>query len=84
MRTIAVHGFRRIGRPLVKAALRDGPWSPASISDVEDPVTLAALFEFDSNYGRWPTPRDVLPRTNDAAAHAPVTSPGMPGVRHAN
>jgi glyceraldehyde 3-phosphate dehydrogenase len=56
MGTIAVHGFGRIGRPLVKAALRDGLWSPASISDVKDPVTLAALFEFDTNYGRWPTP----------------------------
>lgn len=56
MGTIVVHGFGRIGRPLVKAALRDGLWSPAAISDVKDPAVLAALFEFDSNYGRWPTP----------------------------
>lgn len=40
----------------MRAALRDGLWSPASISDVKDPTTLAALLEFDSNYGRWSVP----------------------------
>ncbi len=53
---IAVHGFGRIGRSAVKAALRDGLWAPSSISDIKDPDTLAALFEFDTNYGRWPEP----------------------------
>ncbi len=53
---IAVHGFGRIGRSAVKAALRDGLWVPNVISDIKDPETLAALFEYDTNYGRWPQP----------------------------
>lgn len=56
MTNIAVRGFGRIGRSLVKAALRDRLWSPAVVADIKDPTTLAALFEFDSNYGRWPAP----------------------------
>ncbi|MGQ9683907.1 MAG: type I glyceraldehyde-3-phosphate dehydrogenase [Anaerolineae bacterium] len=54
MGKIAIHGFGRIGRSLLKAALRDGLFVPFSISDIKDAPTLAALFEVDSNYGRWP------------------------------
>ena len=54
MATIAIHGFGRIGRSLMKAALKDNLFFPASISDIKDLPTLAALFEVDSNYGRWP------------------------------
>lgn len=57
--TVAVHGFGRIGRSAVKAAIRDGLWAPAAITDVKDPATLGALFEFDTNYGRWTTPVSV-------------------------
>src|SRR5688572_20295156 len=51
---IAIHGFGRIGRSLLRVALRDGLFVPVSISDIKDVATLAALFEVDSNYGRWP------------------------------
>ncbi len=54
MANIAIHGFGRIGRSALKAALKQNLWSPVSISDIRDTATFAALFEVDSNYGRWP------------------------------
>jgi glyceraldehyde 3-phosphate dehydrogenase len=53
MARIAIHGFGRIGRSLMKVALRNDLFTPVSISDIKDVATLAALFEVDSNYGRW-------------------------------
>jgi glyceraldehyde 3-phosphate dehydrogenase len=53
MTKVAIHGFGRIGRSLMKVALRDNLFTPVSISDIKDLPTLAALFEVDSNYGRW-------------------------------
>ena len=54
MARIAIHGFGRIGRSLMRVALKDSLFVPVSISDIKDVPTLAALFEVDSNYGRWP------------------------------
>src|SRR5512142_2565989 len=54
MTRIAIHGFGRIGRSLMKVALKNDLFVPVSISDIKDLSTLAALFEVDSNYGRWP------------------------------
>src|SRR6185295_17923420 len=51
---IAIHGFGRIGRSLMRVALEHDLFVPVSISDVKDVSTLAALFDVDSNYGRWP------------------------------
>ncbi len=53
MAKIAIHGFGRIGRTALKIALRHNSWSPVSISDIRDTATFAALFEVDTNYGRW-------------------------------
>src|SRR6201993_5652176 len=53
MANVAIHGFGRIGRSLMKVALKRGLFVPVSISDIKDISTLAALFEVDSNYGRW-------------------------------
>jgi glyceraldehyde 3-phosphate dehydrogenase len=53
MARIAIHGFGRIGRSLMKVALKNNLFTPVSISDIKDAPTLAALFEVDSNYGRW-------------------------------
>ena len=53
MGNIAIHGFGRIGRSTLKAALRRGLFVPVSISDIKDIKTLAALFQVDTNYGRW-------------------------------
>jgi len=54
MARIAIHGFGRIGRSMMKVALKNDLFVPVSISDIKDLPTLAALFEVDSNYGRWP------------------------------
>ena len=54
MGKIAIHGFGRIGRSALKAALKADLFVPAVISDVKDPSNLAALFAVDSNYGLWP------------------------------
>jgi glyceraldehyde 3-phosphate dehydrogenase len=56
MGNIAIHGFGRIGRSALKAALKAGLWVPFSVSDIKDAPTLAALFEVDSNYARWNEP----------------------------
>jgi glyceraldehyde 3-phosphate dehydrogenase (phosphorylating) len=53
MSRIAIHGFGRIGRSLMRVALKNDLFVPVSISDIKDVETLAALFEVDSNYGRW-------------------------------
>ena len=56
MTRIAIHGFGRIGRSLMRVALGHDLFVPGSISDIRDVGTLAALFEVDSNYGRWTEP----------------------------
>lgn len=53
MGKVAIHGFRRIGRSALKVALKNNLWTPVSISDIRDIPTFAAVFEADSNYGRW-------------------------------
>ncbi len=53
MSRIAIHGFGRIGRSALKAALKGNLFSPVSVSDIRDIPTLAAVFAVDSNYGRW-------------------------------
>ena len=54
MGTIAIHGFGRIGRSTLKAALTGNRFVPVSLSDIKDLPTLAVLFAVDTNYGRWP------------------------------
>jgi glyceraldehyde 3-phosphate dehydrogenase len=56
MGKIAVHGFGRIGRSTLKAALAHDLYVPVSISDIKDLDTLAVLFAVDTNYGRWHEP----------------------------
>jgi glyceraldehyde 3-phosphate dehydrogenase len=53
MGKIAIYGFGRIGRQLLRVALQDNLFVPVSISDIKDEATLAALFEVDTNYKRW-------------------------------
>ncbi|MFB9326234.1 type I glyceraldehyde-3-phosphate dehydrogenase [Paenibacillus aurantiacus] len=56
MGKIAIYGFGRIGRQLLRAALQNQLFVPYSVSDIKDEATLAALFEVDTNYKRWPEP----------------------------
>ena len=59
MPKIAIHGFGRIGRSLMRIGLQRDLFTPFSISDIKDLPTLAALFEVDTNYGRWQEPIKV-------------------------
>jgi len=56
MTKIAIHGFGRIGRTLQRIGLARNLFTAAAISDIKDAPTLAALFEVDTNYGRWSEP----------------------------
>lgn len=53
MAKFAIHGFGRIGRTALRIALQQDLFVPVSISDIRDAQTFAALFEVDTNYGRW-------------------------------
>lgn len=54
MGKIAIHGFGRIGRTLLRIGLQRNLFAAGAVSDIKDAATLAALFEVDTNYGRWP------------------------------
>jgi glyceraldehyde-3-phosphate dehydrogenase/erythrose-4-phosphate dehydrogenase len=54
MGNIAIHGFNRIGRSTLKAALNRTLFVPLAVADIKDPGTLTALFEVDTNYGSRP------------------------------
>ncbi len=56
MGKIGIYGFGRIGRSMLKAALKNNLFSPVAVSDIRDAQTFAALFAADSNYGRWHEP----------------------------
>jgi len=53
MKKIAIFGFGRIGRQLLRIALDKNLFVPHAVADVKDLKTLGALFAVDTNYGRW-------------------------------
>ena len=53
MGNIAIYGFGRIGRSMLKAALKRDLFTPVAIADIRDLAAMAAVFEVDTNYGRW-------------------------------
>ena len=54
MTNIAIYGFGRIGRQLLRSAVRNDLFFPTVVCDIAPAGTLAALLEVDTNYGRWP------------------------------
>ena len=54
MKNIAVYGFGRIGRQLVRSAVKNDLFFPSVICDIAPAGDLAALLEVDTNYGWWP------------------------------
>ena len=60
MGNIAIHGFGRIGRTLMRIGLERNLFTPKSVSDIRDIPSLAALFEVDTNYGRWKEPVESI------------------------
>jgi glyceraldehyde 3-phosphate dehydrogenase len=54
---IAINGFGRIGRGVVRAAVESGSrLEIAAVNDVADAATLAHLLAYDSIYGTFPEP----------------------------
>lgn len=62
MSNIAIYGFGRIGRSMLKSALKRNLFIPVAIADIRDLEMTAAVFQVDSNYGRWH--EDVSTREN--------------------
>jgi glyceraldehyde 3-phosphate dehydrogenase len=54
MNNIAIYGLGRIGRRLLRSAVRNDLFFPAVVCDIAPADILAALLEVDTNYGRWP------------------------------
>ena len=54
MDNIAIYGLGRIGRQLLRSAVRNKLFFPSVVCDIAPADTLAALLEVDTNYGRWP------------------------------
>ncbi|MFE6826591.1 type I glyceraldehyde-3-phosphate dehydrogenase [Streptomyces sp. NPDC057690] len=60
MTRIAVNGFGRIGRNVLRALLqRDSDLEIVAVNDLTEPATLARLLAFDSTAGRLGRPVDV-------------------------
>ncbi len=57
MPRIAINGFGRIGRSVMKAAWFEHPdFDVVAINDMADAPTLAYLLQYDTNYGMWNVP----------------------------
>jgi glyceraldehyde 3-phosphate dehydrogenase len=57
---IAVNGFGRIGRNVLRALLERGsPLEVVAVNDLADPATLAHLLRYDSTLGRLGRPAEV-------------------------
>jgi glyceraldehyde 3-phosphate dehydrogenase len=52
---VAINGFGRIGRLVLRAALkRDEAFEVVAVNDLTDAATMAYLFKYDSVHGVWP------------------------------
>ncbi|MGI9346045.1 MAG: type I glyceraldehyde-3-phosphate dehydrogenase [Gammaproteobacteria bacterium] len=77
MTRIAINGFGRIGRALMRALYQHAPDSghelvPVAINDpYADSEQLALLLQYDSLYGHWPVPVELqTPNLLQAGPHA--------------
>jgi len=52
--TIAINGFGRIGRLVLREMMRRGGFDVVGINDITDAPTLAHLLKYDSVHGRYP------------------------------
>src|SRR3989338_9479807 len=53
MINVAINGFGRIGRLVLRAGIKDKAINWAAINDVTDAKTLAHLFNYDSVHGKY-------------------------------
>jgi glyceraldehyde 3-phosphate dehydrogenase len=55
---VAVNGFGRIGRMVVRAGLKND-MNIVAVNDVAEPDRMAHLFQYDSVHGEWPEPVEL-------------------------
>ena len=68
MTRIAINGFGRIGRNVLRALLeRDSTLEVVAVNDLTEPATLARLLAYDSTSGRLGRPVTVDGNTASAA-----------------
>ena len=53
MTKVAINGFGRIGRLVLRELMRRGTHSVVAVNDLTSPDTLAHLFKYDSTHGRY-------------------------------
>jgi glyceraldehyde 3-phosphate dehydrogenase len=53
---VAINGFGRIGRNVMRIALQNNLFEVVAINDLTDAATLAHLFKYDSVHGRFAEP----------------------------
>ena len=63
MINVAINGFGRIGRLVLRAGIKDKAISWVAVNDVTDAKTLAHLFKYDSVHGKYD---GKVESTNDA------------------
>ncbi len=56
---LGINGFGRIGRLLLRAALKQNDLEVVAINDLTDPATMAHLLTYDSVHGRLDVPVEV-------------------------
>jgi glyceraldehyde 3-phosphate dehydrogenase len=54
MSNVAICGFGRIGRSMLRSAISRDLFVPVAICDIVDIDAMAAVFKVDTNYGVWP------------------------------
>lgn len=57
---VAINGFGRIGRAVLRRALESGKIDIVAVNDLTDPATLAHLFKYDSVMGVFPGSVNVV------------------------
>lgn len=53
MINVAINGFGRIGRLVLRAGIKDKGINWVAVNDITDPRTLAHLFKYDSVHGKY-------------------------------
>ena len=57
---VAINGLGRIGRAILKLALDEPTFEVVAVNDLVDATNLAYLLRFDTVYGRYPKPVQLL------------------------
>ena len=67
---VAVNGFGRIGRLVVRAAAGDSDIDFVAANDLTDAKTLGHLFKYDSNHGQFDGTIETFPACEMQRGHS--------------